>query len=63
MVGDVMLDLDAANSNHVYFYPILVRHENASWKNLKSYLDLFYANEYRYCQNKLIEKFENNFEL
>lgn len=63
MVGDAMLDLDAANSNHVYFYPILVRHENSSWKNLKSYLDLFYANEYRYCQKKLIEKFENNFEL
>lgn len=62
MIGDAMLDLDAAKNNHVYFYPILVRNENSSWKNLKSYLDLFYMNEYRYCQNKLIEKFENNFE-
>ena len=63
MIGDAMLDLQAANNNHVYFYPILVRYEELSWKNLKPYLDLFYVNEYRYCQNKLIDKFEHNFEI
>lgn len=63
MIGDAMLDLQAASNNHVYFYPILVRYEELSWKNLKPYLDLFYVNEYRYCQNKLIDKFEHNFEI
>ncbi len=63
MIGDAVLDLNAAKNNHVYFYPILVKYEELSWKNLKPYLDLFYVNEYRYCQNKLIEKFEHNFEI
>ncbi len=60
MIGDSPLDLEASKNNNVYFYPILAKHENTSWKNLSCYLDLFYANEYNYCQQKLIDKFEAN---
>ena len=31
MVGDAPGDLDAAKVNGVYYYPILVRHEDESW--------------------------------
>ena len=31
MVGDAPGDCDAAEKNHVYYYPILVNHEKASW--------------------------------
>ena len=32
MCGDAPGDQDAAKQNHVYFYPILVRHERESWE-------------------------------
>lgn len=35
MTGDAQGDLDAATSNGVFFYPILVRHEKESWKEFK----------------------------
>lgn len=35
MTGDAPGDLDAAKSNDVFYYPILVRHEDESWKEFK----------------------------
>lgn len=35
MTGDAPGDLDAAQSNGVFYYPILVRHEGASWAEFK----------------------------
>ena len=35
MTGDAPGDLDAAKSNGVYYYPILVRHEGESWAEFK----------------------------
>ena len=35
MVGDAPGDQDAAAQNGVYYYPILVRHEGESWKELR----------------------------
>lgn len=36
MAGDAVGDYEAAKSNGVYYYPILVRHEKESWEELKS---------------------------
>lgn len=36
MVGDAPGDRDAAQQNHVYYYPILVRHEEDSWNELRT---------------------------
>lgn len=35
MTGDAPGDLDAAKSNGVYYYPILVRHEGGSWAEFR----------------------------
>ncbi len=35
MVGDAPGDQDAAQQNHVHYYPILVRHEAESWAELQ----------------------------
>lgn len=34
MVGDALGDLEAAKENHIYFYPMLCRHEKESWDEL-----------------------------
>ncbi len=36
MVGDAPLDLKAAESNKVFYYPILVRREESSWVGLRT---------------------------
>lgn len=36
MVGDAPGDMDAADKNGVFFYPILVNHESESWADLKN---------------------------
>ena len=36
MVGDAPGDLDAAEKNGVFFFPILVNHEKESWDELIS---------------------------
>lgn len=38
MCGDAPGDLDAAESNGIYFYPILVGKENESWAKLSNFL-------------------------
>ena len=63
MVGDADGDCKAAESNGVYFYPILVKHEAESWEKLNSEaLNLFekgrLSEEYR---KNLIKEFYKNF--
>ena len=36
MIGDSPGDLEAANKNKVFFYPILVNKEKESWENLRT---------------------------
>ena len=35
MTGDAPGDLDAAEKNGVFYYPILVRHEAESWERIE----------------------------
>lgn len=56
MTGDAPGDLDAAKTNGVYYYPILVRHEGESWAEfLETAVDKLTAGEYggAYQQQKL----------
>lgn len=36
MAGDALGDYEAAEKNHVYYYPILVRHEKESWSEFRN---------------------------
>lgn len=62
MIGDSPGDLDAANSNDVLFYPILVNYEEKSWDNLLNIELKFILNgEYaKKRQNILVEQFWKN---
>ena len=56
MTGDAPGDLDAARSNDVYYYPILVRHEGESWAEFReTAVDKLTAGAYggAYQQEKL----------
>lgn len=62
MTGDAPGDLDAAKKNDVLYYPILVRNENASWKEFKevavgNVVDGIYKGDY---QNEKIDLFIKN---
>ncbi len=46
MVGDAPGDMDAAEKNGVYFYPILVRHETESWREFSLAVKLLASGEY-----------------
>ena len=63
MCGDAVGDLNAANSVGVHYYPIRVRHEEESWKELLAetmprFLKENFDMEY---QKELIAKFMDNF--
>lgn len=63
MVGDADGDYKAAESNGVYFYPILVKHETESWRRLNDetaqiFFDGKLDEGYR---NNLINSFYENF--
>lgn len=62
MVGDAPGDLQAAQENGILFYPILVRHEEASWKDFRAtYLSHLLDGTYRtHHQQTMIESFINN---
>lgn len=62
MIGDAPGDYEAADSNKVLFYPILVSRETWSWKVLrKEALGVFLSDSYTGdYQNKKIEEFEKN---
>lgn len=64
MIGDAKGDLDAATHNNVYFYPILVGNEAASWQSFKeTYADHFRLNNFdTTMQKQLINQFYTNFE-
>lgn len=62
MIGDAYPDLEAANSNHVYFYPILINYEKHSWQQLQNrYLNLFISNQFEDQSKILLQKFKDNF--
>ena len=62
MIGDAYPDVDAANENGVYYYPILTKHEAESWQEfIDKYFDAFINDEYDKYQKELLEKFEHNF--
>lgn len=62
MIGDAYPDVDAAEENNVYYYPILTRHEAESWQEfIDKYFDIFLNGEYDLVQKELMEKFEHNF--
>ena len=64
MIGDARGDLLAAESNDVYFYPILANHENASWQRFfEHYSDIFKSHKFDdSVQKDLIHQFYKNFE-
>src|SRR3954447_12052199 len=62
MVGDAPGDLDAANKNGVFYYPILVGKEKFSWDRFQNealgkFIDGSFEGEY---QQQLINEFNNN---
>ena len=62
MIGDAYPDVDAADENNVYYYPILTRHEAQSWQEfIDKYLDAFINGEYDKYQQELLDRFEENF--
>lgn len=62
MTGDAPGDLDAARSNGVFYYPILVRHEAESWSEFReTAVDSFTSGSYSGTyQAEKIEAFLNN---
>ncbi len=61
MVGDAPGDRSAAEKNGVYFYPILVRHEQESWKELsQKAIPFLVAEEYEAYAKEKITEFEKN---
>jgi beta-phosphoglucomutase-like phosphatase (HAD superfamily) len=61
MVGDANPDLEAANSNNAYFYPILTQHETQSWEDLQNKFFTYFTKDlYASHQSEIIEKFKNN---
>ena len=62
MVGDAPGDLDAAQTNGVLFYPILVRNEDKSWKDFTdTVLQEFIHGEYAgKNETEQIEAFREN---
>ncbi|MDD3239788.1 MAG: HAD hydrolase-like protein [Lachnospira sp.] len=61
MVGDAVGDRQAAESNEVYYYPILVKHETDSWKELVDMaLDKFIGLDYADYEAQKKKEFEEN---
>lgn len=61
MAGDAPGDLQAAQSNEVGFYPILVKHEGKSWKRFPEALDKVLEHRYQgEYQELLMEEFLKN---
>lgn len=61
MTGDAPGDMDAADKNQVFYYPILVKHEDESWANIKEARDRLVAGTFAGAyQDELKEKFIKN---
>ena len=62
MIGDAYPDVHAAESNGVWYYPILVGHEAESWAELRTeYLPLFLEDRFGTVQEALLARFSDNF--
>ena len=62
-LGDAPGDLQAAQSNAVFFYPIIPEKEAESWLEFKdTYLPLFIDGRYAECEQKLIDRFYSELE-
>lgn len=62
MTGDAPGDLEAARSNNVFYYPILVRHERESWEEFREtavdkLVDSTYGGDYQ--QKKIVAFLDN----
>ena len=62
MAGDALGDYEAAEKNHVFYYPILVRHEKESWSEFREQavdklVDGTYGGDY---QHQKIDAFMEN---
>lgn len=62
MAGDALGDYEAAEKNHVFYYPILVRHEKESWSEFRNQavdklVDGTYGGDY---QQQKIDAFMEN---
>lgn len=62
MIGDALGDLEAAKTNGVNFFPILVRKEEESWKNFReNVLDIFINGNYKEAYQQIADAdFRNN---
>ncbi len=60
MVGDASGDMAAAEENRVYFYPILVRREEESWKNFPQAAQRLKAGNYGEYSLEVREEFLRN---
>lgn len=61
MVGDTPSDLRAAHSNGIFFYPILVGHEESSWKKYTEIiLPAFVEGKYKSIEDDYIRAFKEN---
>lgn len=62
MIGDAPGDRDAAQTNHVLYYPVLVRREEASWNRFREEaMERFRNQSYNGAyQDQLLKEFEAN---
>ena len=61
MTGDAPGDMDAADKNGVFFYPILVKQEKESWANIGEAKDRLQAGTFAGAyQDELKAKFVQN---
>lgn len=60
-IGDAPGDLEAAEKNGVFYYPILAGSEVHSWKEFKDkYFRIFMDGKYGECQDEMIRRFNDN---
>jgi histidinol phosphatase-like enzyme len=61
MIGDALSDFEAAHNTGIFYYPILVHDEVASWGMFKDfYLEKFITEAYPQFQDALIKMFDYN---
>lgn len=64
MIGDAYPDLEAANENKTFYYPILTRREEFSWNQLQDkYFVPFTQGKFKQYQPEVLKLFRENFGL
>lgn len=61
MLGDAISDLKAADSNNIYFYPIIPRQEVFSWKEFFDKYSVEFKDD-NYTQGSIVKKFIDSLE-